>query len=67
MDNDRLISDLKNQVSHFAEGLFIASKPASSDMLLSTTLIYIVDLLGDSAILLDLFTRMMLDVGPELR
>lgn len=36
-------------------------------MLISTTLIYIVDLLGDSPILLDLFVQVMLEVGHELR
>ena len=45
----------------------IASQPASSDMLLSTTLIYIVDLMGDSGVILELFVRIMVEVGPELR
>jgi hypothetical protein len=36
-------------------------------MLLSTILIYIVDLLGDSKILLELFTRKILEVAPEMR
>lgn len=36
-------------------------------MLLSTTLIYIVDLLGDSRILLELFTKLILEVNNDLR
>ena len=36
-------------------------------MLLSTTLIYIVDLMGDSSVILELFVRIMVEVGPELR
>ena len=36
-------------------------------MLLSTTLIYIVDLMGDSGVILELFVRIMVEVGPELR
>jgi hypothetical protein len=67
MENDRLISDLKGQVAHFANGILLASQPASSDMIRSTTLIYIVDLLGDSKVLLNLFTRILLDVDSELR
>lgn len=67
MENDRLISDLKNQVTHFANGILIASQPSSSDMLLHTTLIYIVDLLGDSKVLLDLFVKILLDLSSELR
>jgi hypothetical protein len=36
-------------------------------MILSTTLIYIVDLLGESRILLELFTKLILEVNNEIR
>lgn len=67
MENDRIISDLKNQIKHLANGILTASQPASSDMLLSTTLIYIVELIGDSSIILELFIRILLEVNADLR
>jgi hypothetical protein len=36
-------------------------------MLLSTTLIYIVELLGDSKVMLELFVKIILEVGVDLR
>jgi len=36
-------------------------------MLLSTTLIYIVELIGESKVMLELFVKIILDVGVDLR
>ncbi|CAK87434.1 unnamed protein product (macronuclear) [Paramecium tetraurelia] len=67
IENDRIISDLKAQVNHFSKGIEIASLPIDSDILMTQSLIHIVDLLGDSKILLELFVKIILEVSQESR
>ncbi|KAM3131366.1 hypothetical protein pb186bvf_016548 [Paramecium bursaria] len=67
IENDRIISDLKQQVSHYAKGIELASYPSSSEFITITTLINIVDIIGDSKILLELFTKIILQIPLEMR
>jgi hypothetical protein len=58
---------MKNQIETLAKGLKMCAYPSSSDMILSTTFIYIVELLGDSRTLLDLFVKLILTCEEDYR
>ena len=47
-------------MAHYAKGIELASYPSSSEFITITTLINIVDIIGDSKILLELFTKIIL-------
>lgn len=55
-----MVTEMKEQIDKFAKGIKTASFPPSSDMILSTTFIYIVELLGESKTLLELFLNLIL-------
>ena len=54
-------------MSHYAKGIELASYPSSSEFITITTLINIVDIIGDSKILLELFTKIILQIPLEMR
>jgi hypothetical protein len=58
---------MKDQIEKFAHAIKSAAYPPSSDMILSTTFIYIVEHLGESKTLLELFINLILGCNDETR
>ncbi len=58
---------MKEQIEKLARGIKNISYPPTSDMILSTTFIYIVEHLGESKTLLELFLNLILGCNDETR
>ena len=54
-------------MERFARGIKLASFPPASELVLRTTFIYIIDLIGEQKDLLELFTNLLLLCSPEMR
>ncbi|EAR84404.1 calponin-like domain protein (macronuclear) [Tetrahymena thermophila SB210] len=67
IENERMISEMKEQMDKFARGIYNAAFPPSSAIILSTSFIYIVEHLGESKILLELFLNLILNCSEPTR
>ena len=67
VENEKIVSDMKEQIEKLARSIKTTAYPPTSDMILSTTFIYIVEHLGESKTLLELFLNLILGCNDETR
>lgn len=66
-ENEALANKLKEKVERLANAIRVTSFPPSAEIILRTTFIYVIDLIGEHRILMELFVQLILQCNEDTR